>query len=117
MIMQLAYSFHLGSDKNKKNSSRNSAKSNVSGTTSKSNNAIQNSAGLTKCDNHNYRKYDDREYDIEIIRGSSSLVDDVKKLYKDEFDEAKEEYNANKQEKTEKLRTTLLMLVIILKVI
>ena len=38
--------------------------------------------GLTKCDNHNYRKYDDREYDIEIIRGSSSLVDDVKKLAK-----------------------------------
>lgn len=55
MLIQLAYSFHLGSDKNKKNSSRNSAKSNVSGTTSKSNNAIQNSAGLTKCCNHNYR--------------------------------------------------------------
>ena len=94
MTIQLAYSFHLGSDKNKKNSSRNSAKSNVSGTTSKSNNAIQNSAGLTKCDNHNYRKYDDREYNIEIIRGSSSLVDDVKKLYKDEFEEARLEYNS-----------------------
>lgn len=83
LIIQLAYSFHLGSDKNKKNSSKASAKSNISGTTSKSNNAIQNAAGLTKCDNHNYRKYDDRDYDIEIIRGSSSLVDDVKKLYKD----------------------------------
>ena len=104
MIIQLAYSFHLGSDKNKKNSSRNSAKSNVSGTTSKSNNAIQNSAGLTKCDNHNYRKYDDREYDIEIIRGSSSLVDDVKKLYKDEFDEAKEEYNAKQTRENRKIK-------------
>ena len=83
LIIQLAYSFHLGSDKNKKNSSKASEKSNISGTTSKSNNAIQNAAGLTKCDNHNYRKYDDRDYDIEIIRGSSSLVDDVKKLYKD----------------------------------
>lgn len=83
LIIQLAYSFHLGSDKNKKNSSKASAKSNISGTTSKSNNVIQNAAGLTKCDNHNYRKYDDRDYDIEIIRGSSSLVDDVKKLYKD----------------------------------
>ena len=83
IISELAYSLHLGSDKNKKNSSKASAKSNISGTTSKSNNAIQNAAGLTKCDNHNYRKYDDRDYDIEIIRGSSSLVDDVKKLYKD----------------------------------
>ncbi len=104
MTIQLAYSFHLGSDKNKKNSSRNSAKSNVSGTTSKSNNAIQNSAGLTKCDNHNYRKYDDREYDIEIIRGSSSLVDDVKKLYRDEFDEAKEEYNAKQTRENRKIK-------------
>ncbi len=104
IIIQLAYSFHLGSDKNKKNSSRNSAKSNVSGTTSKSNNAIQNSAGLTKCDNHNYRKYDDREYDIEIIRGSSSLVDDVKKLYRDEFDEAKEEYNAKQTRENRKIK-------------
>lgn len=50
MIIKLAYSFHLGSDKNKRNSSRSSAKSNASGTTSKSNNVIQNSAGLTKCD-------------------------------------------------------------------
>lgn len=104
MTIQLAYSFHLGSDKNKKNSSRNSAKSNVSGTTSKSNNAIQNSSGLTKCDNHNYRKYDDREYDIEIIRGSSSLVDDVKKLYRDEFDEAKEEYNAKQTRENRKIK-------------
>ncbi len=104
MIIQLAYSFHLGSDKNKKNSSRTSAKSNVSGTTSKSNNAIQNSAGLTKCDNHNYRKYDDREYDIEIIRGSSSLVYDVKKLYRDEFDEAKEEYNAKQTRENRKIK-------------
>ena len=104
MIIQLAYSFHLGSDKNKKNSSKASAKSNVSGTTSKSNNAIQNAAGLTKCDNHNYRKYDDREYDIEIIRGSSSLVNDVKKLYKDEFDEAKEEYNAKQTRENRKIK-------------
>ncbi len=104
MIIQLAYSFHLGSDKNKKNSSRTSAKSNVSGTTSKSNNAIQNAAGLTKCDNHNYRKYDDREYDIKIIRGSSSLVDDVKKLYRDEFDEVKEEYNAKQARENRKIK-------------
>ena len=44
------------------------------------NNAIQNSAGLTKVDKHNYRKYDNNQNDIEIIKGSSSLVDDVKKI-------------------------------------
>lgn len=92
-IPSLGYSFHLSNDKNKKNSSKASAKSNLSGTTSNSNNAIQNAAGLSKCDNHNCRKYDDREYDIEIIRGSNSIVNDVKKLYKDEFEEARIEYN------------------------
>ena len=92
-IVSLGYSFHLSNDKNKKNNSKASAKSNLSGTTSKSNNAIQNAAGLSKCDNHNCRKYDDREYDIEIIRGSNSIVNDVKKLYKDEFEEARIEYN------------------------
>ena len=93
IIIELAYSFHLGSDKNKRKTSRSSAKSNKSGSTSLSNNAIQNSADLTKVDKHNYRKYDNNQNDIEIIKGSSSLVDDVKKLYKEEFDEAKEEYN------------------------
>ena len=74
IIIELAYSFHLGSDKNKRNTSRSSAKSNRSGSTSLSNNAIQNSAGLTKVDKHNYRKYDNNQNDIEIIKGSSSLV-------------------------------------------
>ena len=95
-ILILGYSFHLSNDKNKKNSSKVSAKSNLSGTTSNSNSAIQNTTGLSKCDNHNCRKYDDREYDIEIIRGSNSIVNDVKKLYKDEFEESRIEYN-NKQ--------------------
>lgn len=47
-----------------------------------SNNAIQNSAGLMKVDKHNYRKYDNNQNDIEIIKGSSSLVDDVKNYIK-----------------------------------
>ena len=93
MIIELAYSLHLGSDKNKKNSSKASAKSNISGTTSKSNNAIQNAAGLSKCDNHNCRKYDDKEHEIEIIRGTNSIYNDVKKLYLDEFEEARLDYN------------------------
>ena len=86
--MKLAYSLHLGSDKNKKNVSRATAKSNASGTTSLSNNAIQNAQGLSRVDKHNYRKYDDKEHLIEIVRGTTSLYDDVKNLYKDEFEEA-----------------------------
>ncbi len=103
-ITSLGYSFHLSNDKNKKNSSKASAKSNLSGTTSKSNNAIQNAAGLSKCDNHNCRKYDDREYDIEIIRGTNSIVNDVKKLYKDEFEEARIEYNSRQVREDRKIK-------------
>ena len=40
-MSELAYSLHLGSDKNRKNVSRTRSKSNASRTTSLSNNAIQ----------------------------------------------------------------------------
>lgn len=103
-ITSLGYSFHLSNDKNKKNSSKFSAKSNLSGTTSKSNNAIQNAAGLSKCDNHNCRKYDNKEYDIEIIRGTNSIVNDVKKLYKDEFENARIEYNSRQVHEDRKIK-------------
>lgn len=92
-MSELSYSLHLGSDKNRKPSSRNMAKSNASGSTSLSNNAIQNARQLSRVDKHNYRKYDNDQELIEIVRGTSSLYNDVKKLYKDEFDEAREEYN------------------------
>ena len=93
-MSQLAYSLHLGSDKNRKNISRAKAKSNASGTTSLSNNAIQNARQLSRVDKHNYRKYDDKGHLIEIVRGTTSLYDDVKKLYKEEFEEARLEYNS-----------------------
>ena len=101
--MKLAYSLHLGSDKNKKNVSRATAKSNASGTTSLSNNAIQNAQGLSRVDKHNYRKYDDKEHLIEIVRGTTSLYDDVKNLYKDEFEEARLEYNARQTRENRKI--------------
>ena len=93
-IPSLGYSLHVSNDQNKKNSVRKSAKTNLSGTTSKGNNAIQNAAGLSKADNHNCRKYDDKEKDIEFIRGTNSIVNDVKKLYIDEFEEERIEYNS-----------------------
>ena len=96
-MSELAYSLHLSSDKNRKSSSKNMAKSNKSGSTSLSNNAIQNARGLSRVDKHNYRKYDNNQDLIEIIRGSSSLYEDVKKLYDEEFKEAVEEYNKEQE--------------------
>ena len=91
---ELAYSLHLGSDKNRKNISRKNGKNNVSGKTSLSNNAIQNARQLSKVDKHNYRKYDNEQELIEIVRGTSSPFEDVKKLYLNEFEEARLEYNS-----------------------
>ena len=96
--MELAYSIHLGSDKNKKNSVRESAKTNKSGTTSMSNNAIQNAQQLSRVDKHNYRKYDNEQDDIVIVRGTSSLYNDVKELYLKEFEEARIKYNETQRE-------------------
>lgn len=93
---ELSYSFHIGSDKNKKNSVRLTSKNNVSGTNSMSNNAIQNAKQLSTADKHNYRKYDNRQDEIEVIKGTTSLYNDVLSFYKNEFEEARLEYN-NKQ--------------------
>ena len=71
IISELAYSLHLGSDKNRKNSVRNSGKNNISGTTSMSNNAIQNAKQLSTADKHNYRKYDNRQDEIVVIKGTT----------------------------------------------
>ena len=47
MEQELAYSFHLGSDKNKSKLAKKVAKENVSGTTSLSNNAIRTAKDLS----------------------------------------------------------------------
>ncbi len=91
---ELAYSLHLGSDKNRKNISKQNGNNNLSRTTSLPNNAIQNVRKLSKVDKHNYRKYDDNQELIEIVRGTSSPLDDVKELYLSEFEEARLEYNS-----------------------
>ena len=93
---ELSYSFHIGSDKNKKNSVRLTSKNNVSGTNSMSNNAIQNAKQLSTADKHNYRKYDNKQDEIVVIKGTTSLYNDVLRFYKNEFEEARLEYN-NKQ--------------------
>ena len=101
MEQELAYSFHLGSDKNKSKVAKKTAKGNVSGTTSLSNNAIQNANDLSKVNKHNLRDYDNHKELINTIYGTDNIVDDVKQLYLQEFEEARIEYN-NKQTKKDR---------------
>ena len=102
MEQELAYSFHLGSDKNKSKLAKKVAKENVSGTTSLSNNAIQTAKDLSKVNKHNLRDYDNCRELIITIYGTNDIVEDVKQVYLDEFEEARMEYN-NKQTKKDRI--------------
>ena len=96
MEQELAYSFHLGSDKNKSKLAKKVAKENVSGTTSLSNNAIQKAKDLSDVNKHNLRDYDNHRELIRTIYGTNDIANDVKQVYLDEFEQARLEYN-NKQ--------------------
>lgn len=97
MSISLSYSFHIGNDKNK----TKKAKQNNT-FTSYNNNAIQNSIQLSKVNHHNLRQYDNNQELIKTLYGSNDIVKDVKELYLKEFEEARLEYNKNKQEMIEK---------------
>ena len=96
MSEELAYSIHLGSDKNKTTKAKKVAKSNPSGETSFANNGIQNATQLSKVNKHNLRDYDNNKDNIYILYGRDNLYQDVQDLYLQEFEEARLEYN-NKQ--------------------
>ncbi len=93
MEQELAYSFHLGSDKNKSKLAKKVAKENVSGTTSLANNAIQTAKDLSDANKHNLRDYDNQRELIRTIYGTNDIVNDVKQLYLEEFEQARNEYN------------------------
>jgi hypothetical protein len=95
-MQELAYSIHLGSDKNRSKVAKKVAKGNSSSTTSFSNNAVQNARQLSKVNKHNLRDYDHKTDEIEIVYGTNNLYNDVKNLYLQEFQEAQIEYD-NKQ--------------------
>ena len=101
MEQELAYSFHLGSDKNKSKVAKKTAKGNISGTTSLSNNAIQNANDLSRANKHNLRDYDNQRELITTIYGTNDIVEDVKQVYLDEFEEARIEFN-NKQTRNDR---------------
>ena len=96
MSEELAYSIHLGSDKNKTTKAKKVAKNNSSGETSFANNGIQNATQLSKVNKHNLRDYDNNKDNIYILYGTDNLYQDVQELYLQEFEEARLEYN-NKQ--------------------
>ena len=102
MEQELAYSFHLGSDKNKSKLAKKVSKGNVSGGTSLSNNAIQNANDLSRVNKHNLRDYDNHRELITTIYGTDNIVNDVKQVYLQEFEEARIKYN-NKQTKKDRI--------------
>ena len=104
MEQELAYSFHLGSDKNKSKLAKKVAKDNLSGTTSLSNNAIQNAKDLSDVNKHNLRDYDNQRELIRTIYGTNDIVNDVKQVYLDEFEQARIEYNAKQNRDDRKIK-------------
>ena len=100
---QLAYSIHLGSDKNRTTKAKEIAKNNSSGTTSFSNNAIQNATQLSKVNKHNLRDYDNNKELINVIYGSDNLYRDVQQLYLQEFEQARLEYNEKQTREDRKI--------------
>ena len=103
MEQKLAYSFHLGSDKNKSKLAKKVAKENISGTTSLANNAIQNAKDLSDVNKHNLRDYDNHKELIRTIYGTDDIVIDVKQMYIDEFEESRLEYNQKQTREDRKI--------------
>lgn len=103
MSETLAYSIHLGSDKNRTTKAKQMAKKNSSGTTSFSNNAIQNATQLSKVNKHNLRDYDNEKELINVIYGTDNLYKDVQNLYLQEFEEARIEYNKKQTREDRKI--------------
>lgn len=97
MEQELAYSIHLGSDKNKSKLAKKVAKENISDTTSLANNAKD----LSDVNKHNLRDYDNQTELIRTIYGTSDIVNDVKQVYLDEFEQARLKYN-NKQTRNDR---------------
>lgn len=104
MEQELAYSFYLGSDKNKSKLAKRVSKDNVSGTTSLSNNAIQNANDLSRVNKHNLRDYDKSKELIRVIYGSNNIINDVKDLYLKEFEESRLEYNSKQTREDRKIK-------------
>ena len=73
---------------------------------SRKNSAINSKAKLAGVAKHNLRKYRSNDYDKEnivILCGTDKLVQDVKKVYREQFSEAVEEYNKKQTREERKI--------------
>ena len=73
---------------------------------SRKNSAINSKAKLSGVAKHNLRKYHSNDYDKEnivILWGTDKLVQDVKKVYMEQFSEAVEEYNKKQTREERKI--------------
>ena len=73
---------------------------------SQKNSAINSKAKLAGVAKHNLRKYRSNDYDKEnivILCGTDKLVQDVKKVYREQFSEAVEEYNKKQTREERKI--------------
>ena len=73
---------------------------------SRKNSAINSKAKLSGVAKHNLRKYRSNNYDKEnivILCGTDKLVHDVKKVYREQFSEAVEEYNKKQTREERKI--------------
>ena len=73
---------------------------------SQKNSAINSKAKLAGVAKHNLRKYRSNDYDKEnivILWGTDKLVQDVKKVYREQFSEAVEEYNKKQTREERKI--------------
>ena len=72
--------------------------------------AIDSKAKLSDVAKHNFRKYHSKDYNkdnIVVLCGTDKLMEDVKKIYKEQFDEAVKNTIRNRPEMTERLMIIL----------
>lgn len=100
-VMELSYSLHLGRNQNRTRRARVASKNTLSGTTSYSNNGIQNARVLSKVCKHNLRLYENNNENIVTIVGTNDASNDVKNTYLELFEEARINYN-NTQTRTDR---------------
>ena len=109
--MELSYSCHLGTDRNKSKRGSRAEKNSISGTSSLSNHSIQNMNQLGHVLKHDLRLEEYNNENIVMVIGESqdkeSAMNHIKNIYKNEFEEARIEYNNNQPREDRKIQDYL----------
>ena len=109
--MELSYSCHLGTDRNKSKRGTRAAKNSASGTSSLSNHSIQNVNQLGHVLKHDLRLEEYNNENIVMVIGESqdkeTAMNQIKNIYKNEFEEARIEYNNRQPRDNRKIENYL----------